>query len=555
MSSVSSKSNSNTQDEAIRKAREDYRNKEAELIKKHNREITALNQKYITSLDKKDVEQAKNLSAARELSQESLTKKDAKYRKEMEDLRSMHTKQLEKLMQDNRARVKAQSEASRLEVKQTSLGKEDRVKELHDRFEEQHQAESNKFSKTLENLREDQKSTLQESREKLKAQHEKELERIRDERDAKVADLKNNFRTLRQSADQRLRNQEIRHMQDKNRMQNAHLEDTRGREKGHAMIQDSAREGYQQGIQDVRQKMLQAREADQEAVNATTQQFHAEVSDRIDGQVNRLEQDLAKTRGESILKQTEARRIAKNEIRNIQDSYQTKFDYLEKARLDTLRQSNEINSQNINHVKSEADKQLVESGRYYRQRMEMENFKNRSALESVEQDFKLRQDYTAANADTRISRIRDETQETEKTLRDNFKDNIELVREESANEKRELRLALEKDKIQSNQLMKEQIQKQEITHQKEINSIVDKYEKQIADMNDRFTRDKRLRETREKELIKSLGRQKQSEVDALQVQQADQNKQAQLSHQREMKEVTSRYKEKLDEVLRSVKKS
>lgn len=556
MSSVTAKTNSNNnQDEAVRKAREDYRKKEAELVKKHNKEISALKDKYVTALDKKEAEQVNNLKSAREISQDSLTNKDAKYRKEMEDLRSMHTKQIEKLMQDNRDRIKAQGSASRLEVKQSNLGKEDRVKELHERYQEQYASEANKFSEKLGELREDQKSTLRSSREKLGEAHEKELERTRDERNQTVSGLKNNYSRLRQSADQRIRNQEIRHMQDKTRLQNSHMEDSLHKEEAHATIQDSSREAYEQGVNNVRERMNDAREADLDRTNSTTTQFHDKVQGRIEGQVNRLEQDLVKARKQNVLEQSKERSIARSEVKNIQDSYQTKFDYLEKARQETLRQSNEINAQNIHHVQGEADKQMMDSGRYYRERMEVENFKNRSALESVAQDFKLRQDYTTENAESRIGRIRGDTFESEKSLRTNFKDNLEMMREAAANEKRDLRLSLEKEKVESNQLMKQQIQKQEVTHQRELNDIVGKYEKKISDMNDQFMREKRLRENREKELIKSLGRQKQSEVDALRIQQTDQNKQAQLSHEREMNDVTSRYKEKLDEVLRNVKKA
>lgn len=555
MSSVSSKSSSSGQDESVRKAREEYRKKEAELIKKHNKEIRALNDKYVSEIDTKDRKHAATLGEARKKSQDSLTQRDMRYRKEMEELRAMHSKQLEKLMEDNRQKLAADNKAARLEVKQANLGKNDRTQELHDRYARQHAEESQKFSEKLEELRQDQKETLTRTREKLNESHDKEIESLRDNSNETISKLKNEYRQLRQGTTEKIRGQEIRHMQDKARMQSSHMDNIKGQAESHNTIQKVSREAYQDGIKDVRHRMAQAREQDLENQSMTRQQFQADVEGRIDSQVNRLERDLAKARNANAMRQAQQKRDLNRQMQNMQDSYQEKYNYLENARKETLRQSNEINAQNVREIRGEADKQMATTGRYYMDRMEVENFKNRQAIDNLEKDFALRQGYTAEKAEERINRIRSGANVNEQKLRENFQANIDVMKQASDEEKREVRMAITKDKNTALQMMKEQAQKQEIEHQRKVTDIISKYEKRISDMNDQIMREKRLRDQREKTLISNLRKQHQNEIDALKLQQEDQNKQAKVAHEREMRDTSRRNQEKLDEVLRAVKKS
>jgi hypothetical protein len=554
MSSVNSKTGTSGQDESVRQAREDYRKKEAELIKKHNKEMRALSEKYVSETDRKDILHANNLRTAREKSQESLTNRDMKYKKEVEELRNMHTKQLEKLMLDNRDRLNTQVKTSRQEVKQANLGKSDRVDALHSRYQEQTAEQSKKFTETLADIREDQQATIRNTREKLSSAHEEEVERLQDDRNETVADLKTEYRTLRQNTDQRLRNQEVRHMQDKAKIQSASMDNLHRESEVHNKIQDISREGFQQSVKDLRQRMASAREKDLENHNSVTGSFKASVDDRIENQVNRLEQELSVTKKDSVLDKSEVERKAKQQVNTMRDAYQTKFDYLERARAETLRQSNEINAQNLKHMQAEADEQMMNSGRYYLTRMETENFKNRQALDTQENEFKLRQDYTAENAAQRIERIRGESDDKERKLRENFQANVETLKTSNSEEQKDLRTVLHKDKIGSLQQMKSQLQKQEVEHQRKVSEIASKYEKRIADMNEQFMREKRLRDNKEKHVVGDLRRQHANEIEAVKMKYEDQNKQTSLSHDREMKENARRNQEKLDEVLRSVKK-
>lgn len=560
MSSVNSNSgtsgsSSSGVDERVRKAREDYRKKEAELIKKHNQEIKALNDRYVKSMDEKDAAQSNHLKAAREKSQESLTNKDMKYQKEMEELRAMHNKQIEKLLQDNKARLEAQTDAARLEVKQARLGKNDRVDELHNRYDQQRLEQEEKFTDALDHLRKEQSEAINRNREKYNEKIEGDLENLRDDRDETVAQLRNDYRRLQKNTDQRLRSQEVRHTQDKFRTSSNYMDTLKHQEEVHNRQQELSREGYEQGLNEVRNDMAHAREKDLQAQQDVTEQYNSDVKDRVDTQVNRLEREIRKTREKSIADQVDTDNKAKRQISNMRDAYQNKFDYLEKARIETLRQSNDINAQNIKKVVGQADKQMAENTRYYISRNEIDNLKNRQHIDSIEKEHKLVEEYNRVNADSRIQRIQENANEAYNTINETYKTNLDTLKEGNNEEKKDLILKHVKEKNQTESQFKDFMQRQEVTHQRKTDDIVNKYEKRLAEMNDQFVREKRLRDNREKALVNEINRRHEAEIEAMKIKYEDQNKQTSLNHERDLRETQRRSQQKIDEVINAMKKS
>ena len=96
---MSSVGNSDSADRAdknqLRRTRDEFRQRESDLIKRQNVETRRLaehNQDEITSLKEKHSEA---MDSAREHSHESITQRDHQYQREIEDIRNLHRKQLQ----------------------------------------------------------------------------------------------------------------------------------------------------------------------------------------------------------------------------------------------------------------------------------------------------------------------------------------------------------------------------------------------------------------------------------------------------------------------------
>src|SRR5690606_8177399 len=141
------------------------------------------------------------------------------------------------LMADNQQKIDIQRNAAKNETKQAHLGREDRYRELHERYNTALELQKEKFEQQIDELRERQRECTTRNREELLKTHGQEMERFRDHHHETVADLRNDLRVTRNNAQQRLRQQQIGHMSDKMRVEESHLANIRKMATDHNDIQ------------------------------------------------------------------------------------------------------------------------------------------------------------------------------------------------------------------------------------------------------------------------------------------------------------------------------
>src|SRR5690606_3674732 len=100
------------------------------------------------------------------------------------------------------------------------------------------------FDTQLEEMRDRQRENTARTREELNAAHRRDKELFLDYHNEKVGGLRKDLRTTRNYANQRLRQQELRHTNDKVRMEESHFRNARKLATDHNEIQAETREGY-----------------------------------------------------------------------------------------------------------------------------------------------------------------------------------------------------------------------------------------------------------------------------------------------------------------------
>ncbi|MEK6556422.1 MAG: hypothetical protein AABZ31_14330 [Bdellovibrionota bacterium] len=558
MSSVSSSggnSGSSGADDATRKLREEYRKKEAALIKKHQNELQAIDQKYSESINSKDKSRAAELSAIKEKASQSLSKRDQRYQKEIDDLRKMHTTQLERLMNDNALKTDVTKQAARSEIKQANLGKEDRTAELNNKYSEAiANAESN-YIKNVEEMREQQKKSLDATRAQINEAHNKEMETFRDYHNESVSGLKNDLRQTRTNANQRLRNQEVQHSSDKMRIYSNHMNDAKNREEAQNQQLGNYSADYKESLKDVREKYGRELEKRAETQNQFQSDFKNSVEDRIDSRESRLESELSRQKEKVNIAEAQANRKASQQIKNVQNSYQDKFEYLENARKETLDMANQENANNIKKIRAETDKIVSSTTRRTLANSQAEGARQRQALDQARNDFEVRNEFKELATEGRVDLIRNDSITKEKRLRENFQTSVEMLKENKENEAREQRAVQEKDKILAVQGLREQLQRTEGEGQQKLADLTSKYEKRISELNDQFVREKRMRDAKEKQLVTELKKANDAQVEAVKMKYEDQNRQTQAKYEKEIKDVTRRNKDHIDNIMSVSKKA
>jgi len=554
MSSVSSKTSSSNNNDDIRETRENYRKKEAEMVKKHNQEIASLNKRHSKEIDGMQKRNSDTLSNVREKTQDTISQRDVKFQKDIEDLRKMHAKQLEKLTAENQEKIDLTRKSSEDDQKLTKVGQDSRVSDLEKNFEREENSQSNQFSSDLQNVREDQKQSIDDTRKKLTTSHQKELDSLREGRNERVAELEEKNENTSKNLGQQLRDQESRHQSDKQRMANANMNNIRMRDEAHNSVQDHTREGFNEDLKDIRSKYAKTREDDLKAQSTIGDNFHTTVSDRIDNEVNHWKNELAEEKNKSVITNMKTKAEAKQEVQDTRNAYNDKFNYLEKARQDALNQNNEVTGKKIHDIRREYDKEMSQNSRYLMDQKTLTDTKNKEALEDMNQDFALRSKYQVDKTDARVDRIRENSENNEATLHDNFENNIAVQRDGFEDKKRELVYGLNKEHSESLRNIKAHAGEQETAHQQNLSTVIDKYEKRINDLQEQMIRERRMKDNHEKMAVKDVRHQADAELEAQRIKYEDKNRMLEASRDRDIKESNRRNQEKLDQVLSSMKK-
>jgi hypothetical protein len=554
MSAVSGSNNGSSQDES-RRIREEARKREAELIKKNSKQVSAADKKHAEEIKRLEEQTNARLQNLRDKSSEAITRRDQKYQQEMDEIRNLHTKQLERLMADNEDKVEVLRETAKRETKQTNLGKEDRTQELHENYGAEIEKQKKDFSTQIESMRDKQKESSERTRKELDDAHNKEMESFRDFHNEKTAELKNDLRSTRNNANQRLRNQEVRHFNDKMRLEDNNMNTVKQLAIDHNELQKEAREGYQHSLKDVRNKFARAKENEAARRSNIDEAWKDDVNDRIESREHRMEQQLANEKQSNIRTQHKIDQAAKTEINSVKNDYQKKFDQMEQARRDTLTQANQSKAEDISKVTKQTTDIMVKNNRDIQAKTDLEIMRNRQALESAMLENDVRDQYQREQTDARISNIRQDANQSEDRLRNNYASNIDVLKEGFEAQLRDVRLAAEKDKGLTVKAMKEEFVKKEVDHQNLLQQTVAKYEKRIGELNDQFVREKRLRDNREKQLVEQLKRGQDAQVEAVRLKYEEQNKAANIQHEKEMRDVTRRHKDQVDNIMSTVKKS
>lgn len=554
-SSVGGSDNNAGKEAEIRRMREQYKKREADLVKRHSKEVRNLTQANQSEVERIREQNEMRVKDMREKSRETMSRRDAKYQEQMERMRGHHTNQLDRLMKDNEVKIKTQRKASEGEVKQATLGKEGRVKELEQKYMGTLANNRENFERQIGDAREEQQKSLEKFKRYSNEQKEKQTDLTKDYYDRRLMEIKNDLRTTRQSAKERLTTQEVRHNRDKMRMNDNFMGEIERRDRNASENSSAQRENFQDSLSEIRQDARLANEKAREKASLQHQNLKTSVGDRVEEREKRLESKINDLQTDNTRKEIRYKQDAQQEVKRWQKAYNQKFEKLEQARLDTLNSANDANSDNVKVIRKEATDVIQANNRYMKNQMDTEVFKSTQALDQQEKEFKLRTDYHKENADTRIDRIREESFVNDARQREVYDRNVEELKRGHAEEVIQLRLNMNKEKVEQLAAMKAQIQKQEVEHTRKLEDVVQKYEKRIADLNDQFTREKRLSGNREKQLTEALSRASDQDKENLKIKYEEKFQQTLQQHNDEKRRMAISHKEQVDNIMSQVRKA
>lgn len=555
MSSVGSSDGSNRQDEVVRRNREDYRKNESEMIKKHKQELRNISEQHYQEIESLKKAHAEQMDSMAKHSNDTISERDHKYNKSIEDMRGMHMKQLKATAEETNRREEALRRASQGDNTQAKAQNDARFEKLSEDYKNNLIKAEQAHQESIKEGRESQQQAIAENRAKLEQAFQSQNDSIRDERNEKVKGLQNQLSSYRENAEGRLKDQEVRHFRDKSR-DSQNLMRAVGKER--QARQDNGeilREGFEDGLNTQKERYEKAMKQEREALQMSSSDLKSTVNARVDGQVNRLEQevmDLKESRArEGVMQKHQANR----EIANIRESYGKNIENAMDQRNEAVRASNERVAKDVSKVRDEMGKQMTENGRFYRGRMEEQNRIQRNAFENMAGNFDSQLEATKAHTDQRVKTIYERTEEDKQRLIQLQQEGHQASQSQMRDQVREAREQADNEKQIAIRTMQDQMRKQEMKHTERMNQVVNKYEKQVQSLKDLVLKERKSGEDNLKRTVDELQRAHKLSIDQLENKNKEQVRQMTNMQSEEIRSVNKRHEEKLDHVLAEVKKT
>lgn len=555
MSSVGSSDGSNNRnDEVVRRNREEYQAQSSEQTKKHQKELRRINEQHYAEMERLKTDHNEKMKSMAGASKDAISERDHKYQQEMEDMRAMHRKQIQHLADENGRREETLRAASDSDTNQHKKNTMERFDKLSDDYMKQTRNQEANFQRGLAESREAQEQAVAESRKKLQDHHKTETDAMRNERNEAVGNLQRHYKDYRDNAEGRLKSQELRHMQDQRRASDSMLRAVKHERDVRVESEEILRDGFKDGLRDTRERFEEAQKKERDASKLVMGNLKTSAIDRIDNQVRRLEmenQDLkeSKVRNELQMKQKQNR-----EIDNIRDAFGDNMRDLAGQRDEAVRQANNANREDVLKVHKDLGKQLVDTNRFYRERMDESNRINREAFENIKSDFDGRNAQTKSIADQRVALIYDQSEQAKSRMIEKQQLEHEAQQLSKHDEMKQLRNTVDSEKNAAVRRVHEQMQKQELMHTERMANVVNKYEKQITALKDQMMRDKLAADDNLKRTVAELQRAHQNAMDQVDAKNRDQMRQASTTHSDEIRQLNKRHEAKLDQVITEVKK-
>ncbi|HMN69818.1 MAG TPA: hypothetical protein PKC28_14840 [Bdellovibrionales bacterium] len=555
MSSVGSSDGSNRQDEVIRRNREEAQKAEAEAAKKHRREVRRLNESHYNEIEKIKSSHEAQMKSMHGESKDAISARDHRYNQEMEEVRAAHRKQREQMAEENQRREETLRKAISSDSAQEKESSTQRFDKLSADYRSGLQKREELYQEALATNREAQQRAIVDNRTRLEQAHEKLVGTIKDERNQTVGNLQRQNSEQRQSLETRLKDQEQRHMRDQRRGSDQLLRTVASERVNRVDSEQMMREGFNDAIADTRERFEKQASKERLANHQAREFSKSSASDRIDNQIRRLEYEKEDLKQGNIRTEVKLKQQKEREIKNLRDSWGKNIENLQEQRDELLNATNDRNAEDIHNVRKQLGKELTETNRFYRGRMEENNRINRQAQDNLVGDFEARQAHTAVTADQRIRSIH-ETSETEKArLIELQQTTREASQRQQQTEMKNLREAMDDDKQGALRRMQDQMRKQELAHTERMSSMVQKYEKQITALKDQVLKERKSGEDNLKRTVDELQRAHKVSLDMVETKNRDRMRTISSQQADELRSLNKRHEEKLDQVLAEVKKT
>lgn len=555
MSTINSADNSSRQDDVIRRNREDARQSESEMVKKHQKELKRLAEQHHADLERLEKSHQRQITELKKQTQDSISKRDHRYQKEIDGLRDLHRKQLQETATNAAKNVELTRKTTGNEVEMSKARNDQRVQDLNDSYRESLTKAEQNHEEQLNRVREEQQKSVQDYRERMNTKHQKEVEILTENSQKEAQDKDLRDRNYRRTTEARYREQEMRHMLGQQKASEDLVDAVKHERLSQTENEKVLRQGFKEGLQTMRERYDEAVGREREAAETASRGTKADVYERVTGQMRSLERENSEIKQQNVRNELNMKREKDREVQNTKTAYQANVEEALKARDQAVRDNNAINSRDIHAIREKDSALMMKQSQQFLEKMDGQEARHKTDIDVMEGAFNARLDHGKNVTDQRVKQILNQTEADKARLAEYHDTSLQALSRGYRDETTELRLALEKDKLQTVERMKDLVRKQEIQHNDKLQALSAKYEKEIMRLSDELNKTKRNHDEEMKRVVSQMQRNHQNELDAQNLQYQEKMRKTQDQHSEEMRVSTQRNQERFDQLITTMKKA
>ncbi len=479
MSSVGSADKRSQQEEALRRARETYQDKEVDQAKNHSQDLKRLTEVHQSELREMEEAHTRQMEDLKVRTREAISARDMRYQKEIEDLRSMHQNQARRYAQEADVKQKQTQEFLKGQLQTTVAIKDRQSEEQKAQYEAKLGDTTKRFTDGLDQNRESAKKSLDSEKQKLMDAHKKEVDAIVQDRNRQLDQSQRSFHSLRKTKEQQIKKLEeaARHNQD--RLSQAHMSTLREQAADHNNGLTRARAGLTEGLEQNRNRYEKALEENVERYSMNSEAAKSSIQERIENQINVRETQNRALKNDLNRQKADLINQKNREVANVRSAMGENIDQLEKARVATVEASNARNAKVIKNVIDENNQHLVKNNRIFQDKITVEKSRAEEHLGNTKNGYERELAMKDLQANTREEKIKGINQREEEYLKAFYSESISANRDNFETSLREIRDKNKRDQDLIFQNFSKQSSEREVKFQAKLTELNERHQDQM----------------------------------------------------------------------------
>lgn len=551
MSSVGSAEKRNSQDEALRRARETYQEKETDQAKSHSAEMKRMAEAHQSELRDLQETHDKQMEDLKSKTNDAISSRDMRYQKEMEDLRGMHTNRMRQQALEADSKVQKARETAHNEIERT-VSVKDQQKEV---MAKQYEAQLNDTNKKLESTQNESRTLVQETvgkqRERLNDSHQKELKAVTTDRDRTRDQMKRGYDDLRLNKDTQLRELSNAKQAESARLNQTFETTIREQAKSTQQQLDANREELHDGVERNREHFQKAIDEQKAASQNSNESFKNSIAERTNARLTAGKAQNMELKNELTRQQVSLNRQKNREVQNTKDAMQANIEDLEEKRLETVEAANTKTKSEIDGLQKKNDSLLSRTNRFYQDKIVTDRGLAAERHDRTKMDLEKRLQQSELSGDNRANKLQAINAREEENLRGFFDKTSASQRDNFEDSLRDLRETNKRDQDMIFSNFAKQSNEREMKFQAKLTETNAKYETQIQQLKEgqaKQLQDQVATANKEKKVLVD---QKNGEMQRQASQYENRIAKLEETHKREVDEINRRHEDSITSMTRS----